>query len=288
MDRLEENRIVSSGRWCALAASLILLVTCVVAERPPDNSATAPRKIAIRNATKAPVDYRVKPSDRSDEVEKVLQAGSIDRYPTEVSLDITFESGGKQLLYQLDPSVNYAFRYDLQGNLNLYVGSHTREDIPDLAPYVPTPNMVVEKMLQIAEVEKGDVIIDLGCGDGRIVITAAKEYGARGIGVDIDPQLIEESNRLAKKAGVDHLVDFRVQDATKTELSSATVVSLYLTPDANELLRPRLEKQLKPGSRVITHDYPIRGWKSLREETMRDDGGRKHSLYLYVIEKDLI
>ena len=284
MGRLEEERTVISGRWCALFASLILLVNCVATEPPPDHSATAPGEFVIRNSTNAPVEYRVQPSDRSDEVSKILQPDSIDRYQNEDTLDISFESGGKQLLYQLDPAVTYAFRYDLEGNLGLYVGAHTREDVPDLAPYVPTPTMVVEKMLQLAEVDKGDVIIDLGCGDGRIVITAAKEYGARGTGVDINAQLIEESNRLAKEAGVDHLVEFRVQDATKTELSSATVVSLYLTPDANELLRPRLESQLKPGSRVITHDYPIRGWKAVREETMLDEDGKKHSLYLYLID----
>jgi cyclopropane fatty-acyl-phospholipid synthase-like methyltransferase len=137
-------------------------------------------------------------------------------------------------------------------------------------------------MLELAEVGKDDVIIDLGCGDGRIVIAAAAKCGARGIGVDIDPQHIDNANRLAKSAGVAHLVEFRVQDATQTELSSATVVSLYLTPDANELIRPRLEQQLEPGSRVITHDYPIRGWTVAREESMKESG-RRHDLYLYVI-----
>jgi ribosomal protein L11 methylase PrmA len=138
-------------------------------------------------------------------------------------------------------------------------------------------------MLELAEVEKGDVIIDLGCGDGRIVIAAAQKYGARGIGVDIDPRHIENANRLAKSAGVAHLVEVRVQDATRTELSSATVLSLYLTPDANELIRPRLEQQLEPGSRVVTHDYPIRGWRAEREESVQDESGRRHDLYLYVI-----
>jgi SAM-dependent methyltransferase len=222
-------------------------------------------------------------SSSEEDVEKVLPAGSMDRYPSDVTLDITFESGGEELVYQVDPGRAYAFRHDLQDNLGLYVGSHTREDAPDLAPYVPTPNTVVERMLELADVDKDDVIIDLGCGDGRIVIAAAQKYGARGIGVDIDPRHIERANRLARIAGVAHRVEFHVQDAVRTELSSATVLSLYLTPDANELIRPRLEQQLGPGTRVVTHNYPIRGWKPARRESMRDASDRRHDLYLYVI-----
>lgn len=289
VEQPEEKRIVGSVRWYGVFLSLILLAACVVVERPPDQSAGADNaagEVVIRNATNAPVEYRVKPSYTGEEVKKVLPAGSMDRYPNEVALDITFESGGERLVYQVDPGGIYAFRHDLQDNLDLYVGSHTRQGIPDLAPYVPTPNTIVERMLELAEFEKDDVIIDLGCGDGRIVIAAAKKYGARGIGVDIDPQHIENANRLAKSAGVVHLVEFRVQDATQTELSSATVLSLYLTPDANELIRPRLERQLEPGSRVVTHDYPIRGWRAARVESMRDEGGSRHDLYLYVIGDD--
>jgi SAM-dependent methyltransferase len=229
------------------------------------------------------VEYHVKPSDTEKEVKKELPAGSMDRYPDDVALDITFESGGEQRLYQLDQSGAFAFRHDLHGRLELYVGSHAREDAPDLAPYVPTPTKVVERMLELASVTQVDVIIDLGCGDGRIVIAAARKFGARGLGVDIDPRLIERANRLARAAGVAHLVEFRVQDATQTELSPATVVSLYLTPDANELMRPKLEEQLEPGSRVVTHNYPISGWTSARKESLEDENDARHDLYLYVI-----
>jgi precorrin-6B methylase 2 len=275
------------GRWCAVFLSSTLLITCVVEESSPEPSAgaeTAAGEIVLRNATQEPVEYSVMPSDAGEEVRKTLPAGSMDRYPTEVSLDVTFESGGMQLDYKVDPGKTYAFRHDYQDHIDLFVGSHTIEGVPDLAPYVPTPNDVVEKMLELAEVGQGDVIIDLGCGDGRIVITAAQKYGARGIGVDIDPQHIDKAKSLAKSAGVAHLVEFRVQDATKTELSSATVVSLYLTPDANELIRPKLEQQLEPGSRVVTHDYPIRGWQAIREESVERES-RSHELYLYVIGK---
>jgi SAM-dependent methyltransferase len=229
------------------------------------------------------VEYHVKPSDTDEEVKKVLPAGSMDRYPDGVELDITFEHGGEKRVYQVDPGKTFAFRNDMQGNLELYVGSHRREDVPDLAPYVPTPHNVVERMLELANVTKNDVIIDLGCGDGRIVIAAAKKFGARGMGVDIDPRYIERANRLAKAAGVTHLVEFRVGDATQTDLSSATVVSLYLTPDANELIRPRLEQQLEPGSRVVTHNYPIPGWTAARTDSLQDWNDARHDLYLYTI-----
>jgi trans-aconitate methyltransferase len=139
-------------------------------------------------------------------------------------------------------------------------------------------------MLELAELSEDDVIIDLGCGDGRIVVTAARDYGARGIGIDIDPELIEKAKRLAKSSGVDHLVEFRVEDATRTSLANATVVSLFLTPGGNELIRPRLESQLAPGARVITHNYTIPGWMVAGVEILGDERER-HDLYLYVIGK---
>jgi SAM-dependent methyltransferase len=285
VSRLEEKRSVGSGRHYVVMIASILLASCVAEEQPPDpnaSAAKAPTEIIIRNATGAPVEYGIMPTYTENETKKVLGAGSIDRHETDIALDISFESGGKRLLYQLDPGKAYAFRMDLHDNLALYFGTHTREDAPDLAPFVPTPKSIVEKMLVLSDIDENDLLIDLGCGDGRIVIEAARKYGARGIGVDIDPQLIDKAIRLAKAAGVARLVEFRVQDATKTDLSSATVVSLYLTPRANELIRPRLEQQLKPGSRVVTHDYPILTWKAAREESVQDGGrGRIHRLYLY-------
>jgi len=131
-----------------------------------------------------------------------------------------------------------------------------REEIP----FVPTPMEVVDRMLELAEVNKADVVYDLGSGDGRIVIRVAKKYGARGVGIEADPELVELSQKKAREEGVEHLVEFRVEDALKTDLSSATVVTLYMFPWFNEMLRPKLQK-LKPGSRVVSHDFSIKGWK---------------------------
>ncbi|WP_334189565.1 SAM-dependent methyltransferase [Noviherbaspirillum sp.] len=127
---------------------------------------------------------------------------------------------------------------------------------PDV-PYVPTPQPVVDKMLDLAKVKKGDVLYDLGCGDGRIVITAAKERGARGVGIDLNPQRISEAEANAKQAGVTDRVKFMEGDLFKANFADATVVTLYLLPDVNQRLRPQLWKQLKVGTRVVSHDFDM-------------------------------
>jgi protein-L-isoaspartate O-methyltransferase len=124
-------------------------------------------------------------------------------------------------------------------------------------PYVPTPQPVVDKMLDLAKVGKNDVLIDLGCGDGRIVVTAAKERGARGTCVDINPVRIQEAKQNAKQAGVTDKVNFIQGDLFKADLSKASVVTLYLLPDINRKLRPQLWKQLEPGTRVVSHDFDM-------------------------------
>ncbi|MGJ9416600.1 SAM-dependent methyltransferase [Massilia sp. CMS3.1] len=124
-------------------------------------------------------------------------------------------------------------------------------------PYVPTPQEVVERMLQMAKVGKKDVLFDLGCGDGRIVVTAAKEHGARGTGIDLDPQRIREARKNAEQAGVGHQVSFKVADLFETDVSAASVVTLYLLPNVNTRLRPQLWKQLKVGSRVVSHAFDM-------------------------------
>lgn len=124
-------------------------------------------------------------------------------------------------------------------------------------PYVPTPQEVVDRMLALARVGKNDVLYDLGCGDGRIVVTAAKQLGARGTGIDIDPVRIAEAQDNARKAGVDKRVSFRVGDLFETDLSGASVVTLYLLPTINTRLRPRLWQQLKVGSRVVSHAFDM-------------------------------
>ena len=150
-----------------------------------------------------------------------------------------------------------------------------------LAPYVPTPQDVVERMLALAEVKQSDVVYDLGCGDGRLVITAAKKFGARGVGVDIDPERIAESNANAKKDGVDGRVEFKLQDAVTVDVSSATVVTLYLLSSSNMKLRPILTKQLKPGSRIVSHQFSMGDWQPEKVDTFTDSNGSTRTLYLW-------
>ena len=154
---------------------------------------------------------------------------------------------------------------------------------PNLAPYMATPQEVVDRMLQMAEVTKGDVVYDLGSGDGRLVITAAKRYGARGVGIDIDPALITLSRANARKEGVENLVEFREQDALTVDISPASVVTLYLLSGANLKLRPTLQKQLRPGSRVVSHQFGMGDWVPTRTETVTDQRGTSRLLYLWVI-----
>lgn len=129
------------------------------------------------------------------------------------------------------------------------------------APYVKTPPEVVRAMLKAADVKLGDVVYDLGCGDGRIVIAAAREFGARGVGVDLYPQHIAEARENARKAGVEAHVEFRQQDLFDTDLSTATVVTLYLLPELNLALRPKLLGELKPGTRIVSHAFDLGDWK---------------------------
>jgi SAM-dependent methyltransferase len=141
-----------------------------------------------------------------------------------------------------------------------WVAAYSEEPIPEV-PYVPTPEEVVVEMLKMAGVTQNDIVYDLGCGDGRIVITAAKVFGARGVGVDNDPNLIRQSNENARKAGVTDCVKFMEQDLFETDIREATVVALYLLPELNLQLRPKLLRDLRPGSRVVAHEFDMGDWK---------------------------
>lgn len=145
-------------------------------------------------------------------------------------------------------------------------------------PYVPTPQPVVEEMLRLANIKKDDMVYDLGCGDGRIVITAAQKYGAKGVGVDIDPARIEDSNRNAKAAGVTERVKFHQKDLFEMDFSDANAVLLYLLPDINLRLRPKLLDTLKPGTRIVSHAFDMGDWKPDEERT---PGGRK--IYMWIV-----
>lgn len=150
---------------------------------------------------------------------------------------------------------------------------------PDV-PYVPTPQAVVDEMLKLAQVKKGEVLYDLGSGDGRIVVTAAKKYGAKGTGIDINPERIREAQENARKAGVTDQVRFIEQDLFQTDLRDADVVTLYLLPSVNLKLRPKLQSDLKPGARVVSHSFDMGDWKP--DKTVEVDGRK---IYLWVIRK---
>ncbi len=150
-----------------------------------------------------------------------------------------------------------------------------------LAPYVPTPQDVVNRMLDLADVTEDDVIYDLGCGDGRIVITAAQRFGARGVGIDFDPERIAEANANAERAGVQDLVTFIEQDAMAANVSEATVVTLYLLSSSNMKLRPILTRQLRSGSRIVSHAFRMGDWEPDETNQFEDDRGNTRTLFLW-------
>jgi precorrin-6B methylase 2 len=151
---------------------------------------------------------------------------------------------------------------------------------PDVV-YVPTPQDVVAKMLELAKVTKNDVVYDLGCGDGRIVVTAAKQYGCKGVGFDINPERIKDSLENVKKNGVENLVEIKEEDIFTLDLSKASVITLYLLPSLNVKLIPQLEK-LKPGSRIVSHDFDMEGVKPDQVVTVESkDDGVEHQIYLW-------
>ena len=163
----------------------------------------------------------------------------------------------------------------LLGLCGASAGAADRE--PDVI-YVPTPQGVVEDMLRLADVRKGDVLYDLGSGDGRIPVTAARKYGVRAVGIDIDSQRIREARHNAKQSGVTRLVSFRQQDLFETDLREATVVTLYLLPDLNLKLRPRLLAQLRPGTRIVSHQFDMGDWKP--DKTLETGGA---TVYLWIV-----
>lgn len=154
---------------------------------------------------------------------------------------------------------------------------------PELdVPYEPTSHGIAKEMLNLAGVTSQDLVYDLGCGDGRIVILAAKERGARGVGVDLDPQRIRESEKNAKAAGVNHLVQFFEQNLFETDIRQATVVMLYLYPEVNLRLRPKLLRELRPGTRIVSHSHTMGDWED--DETRRVEG---HDLHFFVVPANM-
>jgi hypothetical protein len=158
----------------------------------------------------------------------------------------------------------------------------TTEKKPLDVPYVPTHESLVDEMLRMAKVGKNDVLYDLGSGDGRIVITAAKRFGTRGIGYDLDPERVSEARENARRAGVADRVRFEQQDIFTAKISDATVVTMYLLPDVNLRLRPKLLSDLRPGTRIVSHNYDLGDWQPLQRKEM-DVTGINHTLFLWVV-----
>jgi SAM-dependent methyltransferase len=159
--------------------------------------------------------------------------------------------------------------------------AQTKRNAPLRAPDIhwePSTDEQTREMLKLAGVTKNDTVYDLGCGDGKVVIMAAKEFGAKGVGIDIDPQRINESEANAKKAGVTNLVKFRLEDLFEADIKGATVVTLYLWPSVNLKLRPKLQAELKPGTRVVSNLHDMGDWAP--DKTIKVDG---HPLYLWTI-----
>ena len=190
---------------------------------------------------------------------------------------------------RVDGKQNRAPRRDSDGRglafLLLLSTTVVSAQAPSLAPFVGTPTDVVERMLTLAGTKPGDVVYDLGCGDGRIVIMAARKFGARGVGVDIDPLLLMRAEADARAAGVAERVTFRLQDAMTVDVSDANVVTLFLLAASNAKLRPILTSKLRPGARIVTHNYPLGGnWEPSVIDNFTDAGGMMRTLYLWVAD----
>ena len=157
---------------------------------------------------------------------------------------------------------------------------HADDGVAD-PPWVPTPPAAVERMLTLAELEPGDTLYDLGSGDGRIVVAAARDYGVRAVGIDHDPAMIALSEAAAAEADVSHLTEFRREELLAADFSEADAVTAYLLPGMMQALRPLLEAQLPPGTPVIVHAFEIRGWEPDHYETMDSAPGRRSNLFVY-------
>jgi cyclopropane fatty-acyl-phospholipid synthase-like methyltransferase len=149
-----------------------------------------------------------------------------------------------------------------------------------IAPFVASPIPVVRKMLEYAELKPGETLYDLGSGDGRIVIMAAQEFGARGVGIELNRRLVNEATRKGKELRLDNRIRFIHGNIFDVDLGPADVVTMYLTTGANEKVKPKLERELRPGSRVVTHDFSVPGWENGENFKFRE-GYRSHTIYLY-------
>jgi precorrin-6B methylase 2 len=193
--------------------------------------------------------------------------------------------GGRDWLASTKATGFFVLRQEGRSRTPAFLAARTDEESPYVAPYVPTPQEVVDRILRLAEVKDGDVVYDLGSGDGRIVITAAARYGVKAVGFEIDASLVKTSRDNIKKAGLEHLVEIREEDIRTVDLSPASVLTLYLYPTANLRLRDAIMRQLKPGSRVVSHQFTMGTWKPDRIDQSTDSTGILRTLYLWRIVK---
>jgi|SRR5436190_12030554 len=154
----------------------------------------------------------------------------------------------------------------------------------NLAPYIPSPQIVVERMLELARIRPGEIVYDLGSGDGRILITAAQKFKARAVGIEMSPDLCKSTMAKVERLGLQDLVKVLHANLLKVDLSEANIVTIYLLTSSNTRLRPNLEKYLKPGSRVVSNDFEIRGWRPKEVVNLRVEG-MEHTIYLYEVAK---
>ena len=288
------KRIVQAG---LAAVFLVFAVLALFVGRPGREAENridlAPRPAAVeafreeatlRNVTKNPIEYAIMPGPGAlVRRTRTLAVGAVDRIATDLPVEISYNSGRRMIAYLVHPGRPYSFRYDEEKVVKIYPGSHGREDAADLAPFVPTPPEVVARMIEIGAVGPNDIVYDLGCGDGRMVIAAAKTRGARGVGIELDPALLEECRAAADREGVGRLVRFLRMDAAKARLTEATVLLLYLLPESLESLGPIFERDLGPGARIVSHDYKIPGWDAriVKTEVLPGGSARDHRVILY-------
>jgi hypothetical protein len=290
------KRAIQAGLAIALLALAAVAIFVVHPAREPENRVELNRRpssgvlfmaeATLRNVTKKDIVYTIKPGPGGGAPRtRTLRVNAVDRIATDLPFEISFDNGRRTAAYLVHPGKPYSFRYDKDDIIKVFPGSHGRPDAADLAPFVPTPQSVVERMLEVAAVGPDDVVYDIGCGDGRMVITAAKKYRARGVGIDFDAALIKECRAGAKREGVEKLVRFLHMDATKARVTEATVLALYLLPESLETLEPLFDRDLAAGARIVSHNYKIPGWDSrlVSSEVVTDEKDREHKIHLYRI-----
>lgn len=192
-------------------------------------------------------------------------------------------AGNLRWLYVLAITLAFALSHPFLAQESQPQGESQVPESDRTVPYVPTPPEVVEKMLELAKVGPHDVVYDLGSGDGRIVIMAAQKYGAEAMGVELDEGRFKESSARIVELGLEKRAKIVRANLFETDLHPATVLTLYLLPSVNERLRPRMEKELRPGTRVVTHNFLVEGWKAEQVVNVTPEGGTSHTIYLYIM-----